>query len=121
VLVLDAFSGDAVPTHLLTAQAFATYLRHVVEDGIIAVNITNQQLDLAPVVRGLAERFGLGWVRRFTKANGERMLFRADWLLVTKNERFLRETPAAPPPDLGPARPSLLWTDDYSNLFQLLK
>jgi hypothetical protein len=121
LLVLDAFSGDAVPAHLLTEQAFSVYLRHLRADGVIAVNITNHQLDLAPVLAGVAARYGLGSTRRFTKANAERMLFRADWVLLSKNQRFLAANPTVLPPDANTSRRALLWTDDYSNLFQLLK
>ena len=91
------------------------------EDGVIAVNITNHQLDLAPVLAGVARRYGLGSTRRFTKANAERMLFRADWVLLSRNQRFLAENPPVLPADANTTRRPLLWTDDYSNLFQLLK
>ena len=58
LLVLDAFSGDAVPAHLLTAEAFEIYQRHLQPDGIMAVHISNRYLDLSPVLAGLAEQFG---------------------------------------------------------------
>jgi len=121
VLVLDAFSGDAVPTHLLTREAFDVYARHLRPDGVIAVNITNRQLDLAPVLAGLAAHFDLKTVRIATEPSHARLLFRADWLLLTKNERLLQAIPPAPPRDLPPPKPPVLWTDSYSNLFQLLK
>jgi hypothetical protein len=121
VLVLDAFSGDAVPTHLLTQQAFDVYQRHLLPEGVIAVNITNRQLDLAPVLAGAAEHFGLKTVRIATENDKKRLLFRADWILLTKNERFLAAVRPAPPADLPPPKPPVLWTDSYSNLFQLLK
>ncbi|MCH8218993.1 MAG: fused MFS/spermidine synthase, partial [Planctomycetes bacterium] len=59
LLVLDAFSGGAVPVHLLTKEAFEVYLRHLNPDGVLAVHITNIHLDLAPVVRRLGEAFHL--------------------------------------------------------------
>ena len=58
VLVLDAFSGDAMPAHLLTREAFEIYRRHLEADGMMAVHISNRYLDLEPVVAGLAEQFG---------------------------------------------------------------
>ena len=123
VLVLDAFSGDAVPTHLLTRQALDTYQKHLRPDGVIAVNITNRQLDLAPVLEGLAEHGGFKTIRVFSPDDGPAQLFHADWMLLTKNERFIRATPPAPPPTLPKPKPKrpLLWTDSFSNLFQLLK
>ena len=59
VLVLDAFSGDAIPTHLLTREAFDVYLRHLAPKGVIAVHISNRHLNLAPVVRQAAEYCGM--------------------------------------------------------------
>jgi hypothetical protein len=120
VFVLDAFSGDAVPAHLLTKEAFAIYLRHLRPDGVIAVNITNRHLDLAPVVLAVAEQYHLQTVRVFTEPNGKELAYRADWMLLTRNAAFIAETKAAPPPDARPRAP-LLWTDHYSNLFQILE
>ena len=54
VLILDAFSGDSIPVHLLTRQAFEVYFRHLRPGGIVAVHVTNRYLDLAPVVDALA-------------------------------------------------------------------
>ena len=115
--MLDAFSGDAVPTHLLTQQAFDLYLRHLRPEGVIAVNITNRQLDLAPVLEGLAEQAGLKTTRIETEFDRTRQLFHADWMLLTTNERFLAATARTLPP--SPRK--VLWTDSYSNLFDLLK
>jgi hypothetical protein len=121
VLVLDAFSGDAVPAHLLTREAIDLYLTHLRPDGVIAVNITNRQLDLAPVLEGLARHAGLKTLRIYSDDDGARLLYHADWMLLTRNERFLAVTPPRAPPHLAPAKPAVLWTDSYSNLFQLLK
>ncbi|MBX3438562.1 MAG: fused MFS/spermidine synthase, partial [Planctomycetaceae bacterium] len=59
LLVLDAFSGDAIPTHLLTREAFAEYLRHLTPEGIIAIHISNLHFDLRPVVDAIADEYGL--------------------------------------------------------------
>ena len=121
VFVLDAFSGDAVPAHLLTKEAFATYLRHLRPDGVIAVNITNRYLNLAPVVLALAREYRLQTVRIFSEPNNQQLGYRADWMLLSKNAAFLAATTPAPPP--GPAKRAdpVLWTDHYSNLFQILE
>ena len=58
LLVLDAFSGDAIPVHLLTKEAFEVYQRHLNTNGVIAVHISNHYLDLEPVVVNLARHFG---------------------------------------------------------------
>jgi hypothetical protein len=120
VLVLDAFSGDAVPAHLLTKEAFAVYLRHLRPEGVIAVNITNRHLNLAPVVAGLADAYHLRAIRVFTEPNQAQLSYRADWMLLTRNEAFIAATPAVPPPNTQHVAP-LLWTDHYSNLFQILE
>jgi hypothetical protein len=121
VLVLDAFSGDAVPAHLLTREALDLYLRHLDPDGIIAVNITNRQLDLAPVLAGLAEHGDFRSVRIYSRDDPRGLLYHADWILLTRNARFLAATPPVLPPELPKPKPAVLWTDSYSNLFQLLK
>ena len=72
VLVLDAFSGDAIPTHLLTREAFEIYERHRAPGGVIAIHISNRYLDLAPVVRGLAEHFHLKTIRICDDSTGIR-------------------------------------------------
>ena len=59
LLAIDAFSGDAIPVHLLTQEAFQTYLKEVKAGAIIAVHITNSYFDLRPVLMRIAERFGL--------------------------------------------------------------
>ena len=120
VFVLDAFSGDAVPAHLLTKEAFAIYLRHLRPDGVIAVNITNRHLNLAPVVLALAREYHFRTSRVFSEPNGRELGYRADWLLLSKNADFLAKTPAVAPPGLRPSEP-LLWSDHYSNLFQILE
>ena len=121
VLVLDAFSGDAVPSHLLTKEALEIYLRHLVDDGAIAIHITNTYLDLGPVVRALAERGGLRRARIKSGSNDSLALHDADWMLLTRNEELLGELSAVSDPAEWQASESLLWTDDHSNLFEILK
>ena len=58
-LALDAFASDAIPVHLLTLEAFRTYLRVLAPDGVLAVHISNRYLDLEPVLAALADRVGL--------------------------------------------------------------
>lgn len=120
-LVLDAFTGDAPPAHLLTEEAFAIYLRHLGPDGVLAFHITNRRVDLMPVVQGLAEHFGFQVVRIFTPWNGEKLLFRSDWVMLTKNSAFVAAVPSVLPPPDGKTRATVLWTDHYNNLFSLLR
>lgn len=123
VLVVDAFSGDAIPVHLLTTQGVELYLRHLQPGGIMAFHVSNQFLNLAPVVRQQAEHAGLQAVYISSKNNeevtGEYM---ADWVLVTANEGFLSQSDvtevALPIEEISGLR---LWTDDYSSVLPLLK
>jgi spermidine synthase len=122
ILVLDAFRGDAVPVHLLTREAFEVYLPHVRDDGLIIVNISNRYLNLKPVVRALAEHFGLHAAHIRTRANEKREISGCDWILLSRQRAFLERDPiakAALPPEAAPGR--VLWTDHYSSLFAILK
>ncbi len=120
VLVLDAFSGDAIPTHLLTREAFDVYRRHLKPDGIIAVHVSNGYLRLGPVVRRLAEDCGMKSTRLCSKSDESRMVDVSKWIVVTRSDDFLSAHPSRPPhlPDDDLQVP--LWTDQYSNLFRIL-
>ena len=132
VLVLDAFSGDAIPKHLLTQQALDIYLDHLAnatddgQDGAIAVHITNRYLDLEPVVMGLAEKFQLpaACIRNSEGSDG---MYESDWIILSHNAQLLEQlheyaepAPEERNPPEDPKKP-LLWTDDFSNLFDVLK
>jgi hypothetical protein len=124
VLCLDAFSGDAVPTHLLTTEAFRLYKQHLKPDGIIVANITNTYLDLYPVIAGLAHAHGFKHTRIYRRADPDRMIYRTYFVLLTNDEQFLREVPeevADLPAALQKDRSVPLWTDRYHNLFQILQ
>jgi hypothetical protein len=122
VLVLDAFSGDSVPTHLLTKEAFAIYRAHLAPDGAIAVHVTNTYLHLAPVVRGLADDAGLKYVGRYMRSNEDPYAYRNHWMILSNDAVLLKAIPAkAPPPELADDFDVPLWTDHYSNLFQILR
>jgi len=122
VLVLDAFTGDAIPVHLLTREAFEVYLRHLRPGGALAVHISNRNLDLRPVVRGLAEHFGLASARVDSAGDDEGITSTAEWVVLSADAALLAKRPiqgASEAPD-DSIRP-ILWTDDFSNLFSILK
>lgn len=124
LLVIDAFSGDAVPTHLLTREAFAVYLQHLKPNGVLALHITNTHLDLYPVVSQLADHFQYGQRRIYKTSDRERMLERSYYFLMTKDERFLQEVQDEIedlPDYLRRPRQVPMWTDDYTNLTSLLR
>jgi spermidine synthase len=120
VLVVDAFSSDAIPTHLLTREAFSAYLRHLAPGGVLAVHITNRYVDLKPVVRGAAITLGLEaeHVPSFENGTG----WSSDWMLVARDRALLDDevVSAATLPRL-PRAEVLAWTDDWSNLLRVLK
>src|SRR5205085_8472172 len=93
VLVLDAFSGDAIPVHLLTRECFELYLKHLKSNGIIAIHISNQHLDLAPVVVKLAEHFKLSYVQTFSKPRPQFGEYRSRWMLLTTDNAWLNSPP----------------------------
>ena len=122
VLVLDTFSSDSIPVHLVTKEAIALYLEHLAPDGIIAAHITNLHLDLQPVFWQLAKHNGLSMVRVDYPgdSNGG---YASHWILLSRDAALLNisaiQTRAV---DLdGYSTNVRLWTDDYSNLFQILK
>jgi hypothetical protein len=122
VLALDAFSGDAIPMHLLTREAFALYAAHLADEGLIVLHVSNDHVDLAPVVRGLADELGFT-VRAVSSVDDPaHAVQRSDWLIVTRNRRFLddRETASQFRP-LDLTRRPIVWTDDFASLRQVLK
>jgi len=122
VLVLDTFSSDSIPVHLITKEAFGLYLQHLAPDGIIAVHITNLHLDLQPVLWQLARYYGLNIVRVNYEGDTEGG-YASQWILLAGDPVVLKN-PAIQERavDLsGYSTGIKLWTDDYSNLFQILK
>ena len=122
VLVLDAFSGDAIPMHLLTREAFVTYLRHLNgPESAIAVHVSNQALDLGPVLAGIAQEFQLHAIRTHpTWLPG--VSGKSDWILLSREASsiYTPELQAVAVPYPAGTR-AILWTDDYSNLLSVLR
>jgi hypothetical protein len=123
ILVMDAFSGDSVPVHLITREAFELYFRHLKPDGILAVNISNTYLNLEPVMERAANAFGkVALAYHYKPADDDFLCFQCSWALIMD-----RATVAAHPElqknarVLKPERPFRMWTDDFSNLFSILK
>jgi hypothetical protein len=121
LLAIDAFSSDAIPVHLMTSEALDVYLKHMKPDGVIAFHVTNRFLDLAPVVKALADAHGLRAV--LVRDEGEGALgSRSDWVLLARNGTVLdRERIAEAATEIVPHPAWRLWTDDFNNLVQVLK
>jgi hypothetical protein len=122
VLVVDAFSGDAIPLHLLTAEAVAIYKRHLVPGGILAFHISNQHVDLEPEIVQLAKSAGMQATRISSPINDERGEFSATWMLVSGNAAFFATPEIFNHSHAPVANPKVpLWTDDYSSLLPILR
>jgi len=120
VLVLDAFSGDAIPVHLLTSEAMQIYTRHLRVDGVLAVHISNTYFDLEPVVRALADEFSLNArVQTCDQGADGGVAHDSVWMLLCRDPDVLTQS-------LGPEIPAkacrtVLWTDDRNNLLNVLR
>ena len=123
LLVMDAFSGDSVPTHLLTLEAMATYLRHLKRDGLLAVNISNRYLDLRPVVAAAAHHYGrTAIIVECHPDPGHPFCLYSVWILVMPPERVASLPEALQSASLLAPRPGFApWTDGFSNLLGILK
>src|SRR5205085_6771265 len=91
ILAVDAFSGDAIPVHLITKEAVAMYFRHLKPNGILAIHITNRYIDLKPVVYRLAMEFNKTALFIEQERNSDEGLKHADWILLTSNRAFMSD------------------------------
>lgn len=125
VIVLDAFSGDSVPAHLLTVEAFELYFAHLSQahdpggDGAVLVHISNRYLNLAPLAFGVARYYDLQAVHVENEDDDTNRIYRSHWVILTRNARlaaYLKQF-ASPTEYL----PTLIWTDAHSSLLDVLK
>jgi hypothetical protein len=121
VLAVDAFSSDSIPVHLLTKEAMELYFRHLKPDGVLAVHISNRYLNLQPVLAG--ETQALGKIARVidTEDDEDTDVFGATWVLITSPATGFQGEEMTNTQPLNPKVTVRLWTDDYSNLFKILK
>jgi SAM-dependent methyltransferase len=125
VLAVDAFSSDAIPVHLITREALGIFLKHLRPDGIVAFHVSNRFLELIPVVARIAREQGAHavLVRDDPEDEDNSLRSRTDWVLVSRDEKALQAEAIAE----GGGKPAedrpewRTWTDDYSNLVQILK
>ena len=122
VLVIDAFSGDAIPVHLLTTQAMALYRRHLTSHGILAFHISNQHIDLAPAIALLAQSANMQGRYVSAEPGSQPGAYKSSWMLVTADVNFFAQAEVAAAALATTPRPNLqVWTDDYSALLPLLR
>jgi spermidine synthase len=137
-LIVDAFSSDAIPVHLLTREALAVYLEALEEQGLLAFHVSNRYFDLVPVLARLADDAGLHVAAVDTVTIPGHLSAPATWVFLARDERRihalahlatarrakLRLPPNAiqvwlPPPELIASSP--VWTDDFSDLLGALR
>jgi hypothetical protein len=122
LLVLDAFSSDAIPIHLLTTEALRTYETRLSENGVLAFHISNRHIKLAPVIARLAHERGLTAVTRLDKSVDSKHGFEAsEWVVMARRPERLHALVADArwTPLVADARPA--WTDDFSNIWTELR
>ncbi len=122
VLAVDAFSSDAIPVHLLTRECAVVYAAHLAPGGVLAFHVSNQHVDLAPVVHGLAEALGATASDVAARSDRQRGAEASDWILVTRDATFhdaLLASDARVSAAAG--REGVLWTDDFSSLLPVLR
>lgn len=120
VLAIDAFTGDAIPVHLLTREAFALYFAVMNPDGVLALHVSNRYLELTPVVRGLARERGLEALEVEQEENAWNAVEASTWMLVTRDRAFADRIRASASPAEPDAR-TLVWTDAFSSVIRVLK
>jgi len=122
-LAMDAFTSDAVPMHLLTREAYATYSRHMKPDGILAVNISNRYLDLEPIMAQAAGEMGWTGVVVYDEGVSESYYVSNTWVLLSKSPAVFAHPnfQDGSTSSLQPRKGFRTWTDDYSNIIQILR
>lgn len=124
MLAVDAFSGDAVPMHLLTREAMAIYAKHIKPEGAIVFQATNRFVNLMPVIRRLADELGMYtyWVDDEPKLKKGDFAFGTDQVIVTRNRALFSAPMLRGAGKPAPARGDLApFTDDYYNLLRIMK
>jgi hypothetical protein len=127
VLVLDAFSGDAVPTHLLTAEAMDIYVPRIATqanmevDGALLIHVSNRYLDLERVARGAANHIGFELVEIRNPTVESQGINSSDWIILTRNKALLSALAPHMTPFESSIKPPVLWTDAHSSLFEIIR
>jgi SAM-dependent methyltransferase len=123
VLAVDAFSGDSIPVHLLTREAVELYLQRTKPGGVVALHVSNRYLDLRPVVARIAAdmRLHVAYVDDEIQHDDGPEKSSSDWILLARDRApldvaMIREASR----ELPQARPRKPWTDDYSNIAQVM-
>jgi len=123
ILAIDAFSGDAIPIHLLTKEAFELYFKHLNNNGILAVQITNRYLELKPLMYNVAKKFNKKAVFIRNRKKSSKGISSSSWVLISNNQSFFQNAKVKKhikPWSSFAKEKKTIWTDDYSNLVEYL-
>lgn len=121
ILAVDAFNGGTIPLHLITKEAIELYFDHLREGGILAIHISNVFLDLGPVLATISKELEIDYIRvKEDKKNSEDYHFSSDWVLLSKGDELKKEVFSFFR-DENPKTLKRLWTDDFSNVFEIIR
>jgi hypothetical protein len=121
LVILDAFSSDAIPIHLLTEQALRLYLGKLDPDGVMLIHISNRYIDLAPVLGNLANAIGLAGALRQDAEDKDTSRYGSDWAVLARRPELLEKLKHDPRwGDLPQSRSIGVWRDDHANLIDAL-
>ena len=120
LLSVDAFSSDAIPMHLMTREALRAYRRHITPEGVIVFNVTNRFIRLAPLVKVIAEAEGMTAIS-ISDEPSEDIYSGTEYVLVSANPKFIADARFADATKIEPIPGLKPWTDDFNNLFDVLK
>lgn len=120
LLAIDAFSGDSIPIHLLTLEAINLYFSHLKPDGILAFHVSNLYLDLPQVIDKAGKTLGKHTLVVLNHEDETKKIYQAEWVLMASNPAVFNTPEIKKAGTKVMSKPDIrLWTDDYSNLFQL--
>lgn len=120
LLIMDAFSSDAIPVHLLTLEAFSLYQKKLTSNGAILINISNRHLNVLPVITAAAHQLNLIMLHQHDAGNTQLGQFPSQWVLLTRSDQLANEIMHVSNWHFVTNQTSMLWTDDYSNIIPLL-
>jgi len=125
LLIMDAFSSDSIPTHLVTLEALQLYLTKLNKQGILIINISNRHINLEPVLGALAQKLGLANLRQLdlNVSPAEKKLGKSPshWVLLARNQDDFPELVSPAWQSIPNYERSPLWTDNFSNIFSVLR
>jgi hypothetical protein len=121
LIAVDAFSGDSIPMHLLTAECADIYRRRLTKGGVLALHISNRVLNLDPVARGMARYLGWTAVQIISADDSETGESSSRWVLITSDAGFLERAGLSQQSSGWSGRAPITWTDDFASLWQVLK